>query len=130
MHPQVFNLIAQRDNHVNQSIAADSRELAAAAKRDGYAMKTIAVLTLTFLPGTFVAVGQLLSRFNFCLYHQGLFYHATSRLDKAASCLGSFLDLLGGNASSDCGSAYSMEYLVFLTWTQARANPAQDGRRT
>ncbi|KAL9612390.1 MAG: hypothetical protein Q9167_003030 [Letrouitia subvulpina] len=51
----VWNLIAQRDNNVNQSIAADSREIAAAARRDSSAMKAIAFLTMFFLPGTFVA---------------------------------------------------------------------------
>ena len=56
---QIWNLIAQRDNVINQSIAADSRALAAASRRDSSAMKTIAVLTMAFLPGTFVAVGSL-----------------------------------------------------------------------
>jgi len=48
--------MAQRDNIANQSIAADSREIASAARRDSSAMKAIALLTMTFLPGTFVAV--------------------------------------------------------------------------
>lgn len=51
----IWNLIAQRDNIANQSIAADSRAIASAAKRDSSAMKAIALLTMTFLPGTFVA---------------------------------------------------------------------------
>ncbi|PVH79935.1 hypothetical protein DL98DRAFT_419531, partial [Cadophora sp. DSE1049] len=36
-------------------IAADSREISAAAKQDSSAMKTIAIMTMLFLPGTFVA---------------------------------------------------------------------------
>jgi hypothetical protein len=37
-------------------IADDSRRIAEDSKADSYAMKTIAVLTTLFLPGTFVAV--------------------------------------------------------------------------
>ena len=33
-------------------------EIASTAKRDGSQMKSIAVVTMTFLPGTFVAVGN------------------------------------------------------------------------
>jgi hypothetical protein len=49
-------MIAQRSNILNYSIAADSREIAEAGKRDSSAMKAIAILTMAFLPGTFVAV--------------------------------------------------------------------------
>lgn len=37
-------------------LAADSREIAAASKRDSSAMKGIAFLTMVFLPGTYIAV--------------------------------------------------------------------------
>jgi len=59
----VYSYLAQRDAQLSQKLAedsrllaADSRELAAAAKRDSSALKAIAVLTMLFLPGTFIAV--------------------------------------------------------------------------
>ncbi|KAI9795725.1 MAG: hypothetical protein M1835_005288 [Candelina submexicana] len=51
----LYNLIAQRDNRLNISVAADSRRIAAASKRDSSAMKTISVMTVVFLPGTYIA---------------------------------------------------------------------------
>ncbi|KAF3218167.1 hypothetical protein TWF106_007761 [Orbilia oligospora] len=51
----IYNLIAQRDSKVNIELAKDSRMLAIASKRDSSSMKTIAVLTIVFLPGTFVS---------------------------------------------------------------------------
>jgi hypothetical protein len=45
---QVYNL-AQTDNNLNISIAA-------ASKRDSTAMKTIAIVTMVFLLGAYVAV--------------------------------------------------------------------------
>lgn len=84
---EVYNFIAQRDSQLNLRIAETSSALAAtsardsatmkaiaiaakqdsttmktiaiAAKRDSSAMKTIAVLTMVFLPGTFVAVNPI-----------------------------------------------------------------------
>ena len=53
---KVYNYIAQKDSKVNVEVARDSKEIAAESKRDSSAMKTIAVLTIIFLPGTFVAV--------------------------------------------------------------------------
>jgi hypothetical protein len=53
---KLHNRIAQEDNSLNYSLAADTRRIAAASRRDSSAMKTIAVLTTVFLPGTFVAV--------------------------------------------------------------------------
>lgn len=53
---QLYSMISQRDSKVNISVAKDSKKIAAAAKRDSLAMKTISTLTLIFLPGTFVAV--------------------------------------------------------------------------
>jgi len=40
-------------------LAADSREIAAASKRDSSAMKAVALLTMVFLPATFTAVSLL-----------------------------------------------------------------------
>ena len=51
----VDNLIAQGDARANLAIAQQSRLIAIDTKRDSIAMKTIAALTMVFLPGTFVA---------------------------------------------------------------------------
>lgn len=53
---QVQNLIAQFDSRTNISIAHDSKRIALDTKNDSVAMKTIAALTMVFLPGTFTAV--------------------------------------------------------------------------
>jgi hypothetical protein len=45
----VWNSLAQQENRLN-------RKTALAAQRDGSQMKSIALLTMVFLPGTFVAV--------------------------------------------------------------------------
>lgn len=44
--------MAQKDSKVMMELAADS-------KRDSSAMKTISILGMFFLPGTFVAVSQI-----------------------------------------------------------------------
>lgn len=49
---------------VSISLAEDSRTLASAAKRDSSSMKTIAAVTVVFLPGTFVASLFAMSMFN------------------------------------------------------------------
>ncbi|CZR66397.1 uncharacterized protein PAC_16298 [Phialocephala subalpina] len=53
----VYNLLAQRDNKLNISIAA-------ASKRDSTAMKTIAIVTMVFLPGAYVATLFSMTMFN------------------------------------------------------------------
>ena len=63
---KLHNRIAQEDNSLSYSLAADTRRIAAASRRDSAAMKTIAVLTAVFLPGTFVAVS--LSLCISCVY--------------------------------------------------------------
>ncbi|KAL4947305.1 hypothetical protein BDW69DRAFT_199759 [Aspergillus filifer] len=60
-HSTLFNLITQNDSLLSTSIAQDSREIAAASKRDSSSMKIIAFLTTFFLPATFVAVHILLN---------------------------------------------------------------------
>ncbi|MCJ1324670.1 hypothetical protein MMC10_001332 [Thelotrema lepadinum] len=60
----VFNFMAQKDNLVNISLANDSRRIAAASKRDSTAMKTIAVVTMFFLPGTYIAALFAVPVFN------------------------------------------------------------------
>ena len=60
----VFNFMAQKDNLLNISLANDSRRIAAASKRDSTAMKTIAVVTMIFLPGTYIAALFAIPVFN------------------------------------------------------------------
>jgi Mg2+ and Co2+ transporter CorA len=53
---KLSNMISQRDSKVNREMSSISSEIAQATKADGAAMKTIALVTLTFLPATFVTV--------------------------------------------------------------------------
>ena len=53
---QVHNFIAQRDNKLNLTISRASKTLAMSSKRDSSAMKTLALLSMVFLPGTAIAV--------------------------------------------------------------------------
>ncbi|RYP16669.1 hypothetical protein DL765_004989 [Monosporascus sp. GIB2] len=52
----VYNYLAQREAKAQRKIAVLSSLVAQASKRDSSAMKAIAVLTMAFLPGTFLAV--------------------------------------------------------------------------
>ncbi|KAI4729387.1 hypothetical protein E4T49_02812, partial [Aureobasidium sp. EXF-10728] len=52
------NMISQRDSKVNKDMSSFSSEIALATKADGAAMKTIALVTLTFLPATFALLGM------------------------------------------------------------------------
>ena len=82
---QIFNSIQQRDNQLNIQLATSSQQIAQEARKDNLlnmeiakataqvaeetrqdsaAMKTIAVLTLTFLPGTAVATFFSMNMFN------------------------------------------------------------------
>ncbi|KAL6399787.1 hypothetical protein AUP68_17194 [Ilyonectria robusta] len=51
----LYNLISQRDSRVNSTIADESRGIAQAAQRDSKTMRTIAFMTLVFLPSTLAA---------------------------------------------------------------------------
>ncbi|KAH6720635.1 hypothetical protein BKA61DRAFT_652037 [Leptodontidium sp. MPI-SDFR-AT-0119] len=51
----VYNFIAQRDIQQNIEIAKDSKSIAVASKRDSSAMKSISLLTMVVLPGTFIS---------------------------------------------------------------------------
>lgn len=51
----IFQLTAQRDSRTNLAIAQDGRTLAVESQRDNSSMKTIAVVSLVFLPPTFIA---------------------------------------------------------------------------
>lgn len=52
----IFNLIAQQDQNTSIGIARDSKTLAEESKRDSTSMEAIAIVTMTYLPGTFAAV--------------------------------------------------------------------------
>ncbi|MCJ1265620.1 hypothetical protein MMC22_005500 [Lobaria immixta] len=74
-----YNLLSQEENRWNRTIskqmvqdsmamhqiALASKDIAEATKQDSYAMKTIAILTTLFLPGTFVAALFSTSMFDF-----------------------------------------------------------------
>jgi hypothetical protein len=51
--------MAQKDSKVNLQLAEITTTIAKESKKDSSAMKAIAVLTMCFLPGTFVAVCTL-----------------------------------------------------------------------
>ncbi|KAH7349377.1 hypothetical protein B0T11DRAFT_332460 [Plectosphaerella cucumerina] len=61
----VYNLMAQRDTKANIRLAMDSQRLATASLRDSSSMKTIAGMTLIFLPPTFICSFFSMSFFNF-----------------------------------------------------------------
>lgn len=52
---KLFNLIAKEDADLNIDLAKDQKTIALASKRDSSSMKTIAIMTMAFLPGTFFA---------------------------------------------------------------------------
>jgi hypothetical protein len=52
----VTNLVAQQEVALSLQVATDSKEIAAASRRDSAVMKIIAALGALFLPGTFIAV--------------------------------------------------------------------------
>lgn len=51
----LYSEISQRDSRVNLSVAEDSRRISSAALIDSRAMRTIAVVTLLFLPPSLIA---------------------------------------------------------------------------
>jgi hypothetical protein len=57
----LFNLISKKDRNLSIEIAKDSKTLAVESKRDSSSMKTLAVVTMVFLPRTFVAVSLAFS---------------------------------------------------------------------
>ena len=63
-----FSLIAQRDQNQSIGIAITSKVIAQDTKRDSTSMKALAVVTICFLPGIFVAVSvSLYKPIRFCL---------------------------------------------------------------
>jgi hypothetical protein len=51
----IYSETSQRDSRVNLSVAEDSRQISSAALLDSRAMRTIAVVTLLFLPPSLIA---------------------------------------------------------------------------
>ncbi|KAI1100669.1 hypothetical protein F4804DRAFT_318343 [Jackrogersella minutella] len=51
----INNLLAQRNNETNRRLAESSTSIARDTRRDSLAMKSIAILTMVFLPATFTA---------------------------------------------------------------------------
>ncbi|KAF2752005.1 hypothetical protein M011DRAFT_13031 [Sporormia fimetaria CBS 119925] len=60
----LFNLVAQDNNRINRAVAVESTRIASATRRDSAAMRSIALLTMIFLPPTFVATFFSMSMFN------------------------------------------------------------------
>ena len=58
MKQQIYSFVAQKDAKANIELAGSMAVLATEARGDTKVMKTIAVLGMFFLPGTFVAVSQ------------------------------------------------------------------------
>jgi hypothetical protein len=54
----VLNMISQRDAGMNIKLAKNSNKIALEAKRDSTSMMAIAVVTMFFLPGTFMSVSR------------------------------------------------------------------------
>lgn len=52
---QIYNLIAREDAQASLELARNSVEIAQRAKEDSSAMKTVAIMTMAFLPATFFA---------------------------------------------------------------------------
>ncbi|KAK4553843.1 hypothetical protein LTR86_009018 [Recurvomyces mirabilis] len=61
---------SRRDNLLNLEMAAATAQVAEETRQDSAAMKTIAVLTLTFLPGTAVASFFSMTMFQWPFKHQ------------------------------------------------------------
>lgn len=51
---QLFKLTNRNETELGIEVAKDSRMIALASKRDSISMKTLAAVTVAFLPGTFV----------------------------------------------------------------------------
>ncbi|KAK2789276.1 hypothetical protein FQN51_002725 [Onygenales sp. PD_10] len=60
----VYNLVAQRDNKDNLKLAKVSTDIANTTKDDSRAKRTIAVMSIAFLPGTFASSFFSMDMFN------------------------------------------------------------------
>ena len=105
----VFTMTTQRDQEISIGIARDSKTLAHQAIRDSTSMKSIAAVTMFFLPGTFVAVSHTtqlslsevkltdLSMQIVTLRYANVFMAFRSR----RTCEWKLLDILGGYFAVD-----------------------------
>ncbi|RSL48149.1 hypothetical protein CEP53_009657 [Fusarium sp. AF-6] len=64
----VYNLVAQRDDKNNYEMARISLEISRTAKDDSFAMFTLAVMSILFLPGAFIATLFSMDLFDCCRY--------------------------------------------------------------
>lgn len=53
--PKLFALLTHEDSATHAELADASRHIAEAAQRDSRSMKTVAIMTMAFLPATFFA---------------------------------------------------------------------------
>ena len=60
----IYNLIAQRDTRENLRVASISKNIAAITKDDSFAMRTIAIMTVAFLPATAISSIFSMSMFD------------------------------------------------------------------
>lgn len=58
---QLYNFVGQAGNILNMRLSAQAGQVATQAGMDSTAMKTMAVVTMVFLPPTFVAVSETTS---------------------------------------------------------------------
>ena len=65
----ILSLFAQQDQGIGIEIARASQSVAVESKRDSSSMKTLAVVTMFFLPGTFVASFFAMPLFNWQSQH-------------------------------------------------------------
>lgn len=90
---QITTLLLHRDAQLtmlitrqNIDIANSSRCTAEATRLDSQSMKTIAILTMVFLPGTFVAVSQI---YHLCSTDYSLSLQVTDVIDRFKCSLSS-----------------------------------------
>jgi hypothetical protein len=55
---KIYNHLAHKSNQINLNFADSSRRIAMGVQKESSMMKPIALLTMTFLPATYVAVGH------------------------------------------------------------------------
>jgi hypothetical protein len=65
----LYNTSVQRDSKLNLGVVKSSASIAAASKRDGSVMKSISLLTMLFLPATFVSTLFAMPLFNWSVDH-------------------------------------------------------------
>lgn len=63
--PQLYNIMSQREARLNLEIAGEQRRIAHASKRDSTAMKSLSLMGVVFLPGSFLASVFGMSFFNY-----------------------------------------------------------------